>query len=73
MYNYLLNLINLIINDYVGFFRMENESYIYVYGLERILIYRYLLCFIVLFVRRTFCLIVLFDFCFCFIFWVIYI
>lgn len=73
MYNYLLNLINLIINDYVGFFRMENESYIYVYGLERILIYRYLLCFIVLFVRRMFCLIVLFDFCFCFILWVIYI
>lgn len=72
MYNHLSNLINLTINDHVGFFRMENESYTYVYGPERISTHRYSPCSTVSSVRRTFCLIALFDLCFCFILWVIY-
>lgn len=52
--------------------RMENESYTYVYGPERISTHRYSPCSTVSSVRRTFCLIALFDLCFCFILWVIY-
>lgn len=54
------------------FFRMENETYTYVYGPERISTHRYSPCSTISSVRRTFCLIALFDLCFCFILWVIY-
>ncbi|XP_048727696.2 steroidogenic acute regulatory protein-like isoform X3 [Ostrea edulis] len=52
--------------------RLENDHSTYVYGSERISTHRYSHCSTISSVRRTFCLVALFDLCFCFILWVIY-
>ncbi|XP_061175306.1 stAR-related lipid transfer protein 3-like isoform X3 [Saccostrea echinata] len=52
--------------------RVEDDHDTYVYGPERISTHPYSHCSTISSVRRTFCLIALFDLCFCFILWVIY-
>ncbi|XP_078334743.1 stAR-related lipid transfer protein 3-like isoform X2 [Crassostrea virginica] len=52
--------------------RLQDEQGTYIYGSERISTHRYSACSTISSVRRTFCLIALFDLFFCFILWVIY-